>query len=36
MSRAFGNRTNETYRHPQVLEILNLDDDGNEKITILI
>jgi hypothetical protein len=34
MSRAFGHRTNEPYRQPQVLEILNLD--GHEKINILI
>ena len=36
MSRAFGHRTNEPYRKPQVLEILNLDGDGHEKINILI
>jgi hypothetical protein len=36
MSRAFGHRTNEPYRQPQVLEILNLDGDGHEKINILI
>ena len=36
MSRAFGHRTNEPYRQPQVLEILNLDVDGYEKINILI
>lgn len=34
MSRAFGHRTNEPYRQPQVLEILNID--GHEKINILI
>jgi len=36
MSRAFGHRTNEPYRQPQVLEILNLDGDEHEKINILI
>jgi hypothetical protein len=35
MSRAFGHRTNEPYRQPQVLEILN-NDNGDEKIKILI
>jgi hypothetical protein len=34
MSKAFGNRTRESYRHPQVLEILNNND--TEKINILI
>ena len=33
MSRAFGNRKTDSYRNPQVLEILN--SDGEEKITIL-
>ena len=33
MSRAFGNRTTDSYRNPQVLEILN--SDGEEKINIL-
>ena len=36
MSRAFGHRTSEPYRQPQVLEILNLDDNGHEKINILM
>ena len=34
MSRAFGERSNEPHRKPQVLEILNID--GNEKITVLV
>ena len=33
MSKAFGNRTNDSHRNPQVLEILN--SNGEEKITIL-
>jgi len=33
MSRAFGNRTSDSYRNPQVLEILN--NDGEEKINVL-
>ena len=36
MSRAFGHRTNEPYRQPQVLEILNNHNDDNEKINIII
>jgi len=37
MSRAFGNRTSEPYRHPQVMEILSSEDSSeNYKIRILI
>lgn len=34
MSRAFGQRSNEPHRKPQVLEILNID--GNEKISVIV
>ena len=34
MSRAFGQRSNEPHRKPQVLEIINMD--GNEKISVLV
>ena len=36
MSKAFGHRKDEPNRQPQVLEILNIDDNGEEKINVLV